>query len=73
MSENVVIQAKSDALTWQADARHRGDSLLAPEDMYREAARSLGSPGAATAVAILATTGCHRCRSATTWRRLLAR
>jgi len=57
MSENVVIQAKSDAFTWQADARHRGDSLLAPEDMYREAARSLGSPGAATAVAILATTG----------------
>ena len=59
MSENVITEAVSDALTWQSDARNRGDQPLAPEDMFKEAARSLGSPGARVAVALLATAGLH--------------
>jgi len=42
MTENVITQAKSDAMQWQVDARNRNDdSPLAPEDLYREAARRM--------------------------------
>jgi len=56
MSENVITEAVSDAMRWQVDARNRDDSL-APEDLYKEGARSLGSSGASTAVALLAVAG----------------
>ena len=56
MIDNVITAAVSDAMKWQVDARNRDDSL-APEDLYREGARSLGSSGANTAVALLAVTG----------------
>ncbi len=57
MIERSVMDAKSDALTWTADARNRGDSPPPPELIYQEAARSLCSPGAATAAAILSASG----------------
>ena len=57
MTENVVAEAKSDAMKWAADARGWVGETLAPEELFREAARALGSPGAATAAAILASTG----------------
>ena len=56
MTDNVIAAAVSDAMKWQVDASNRGDSL-APEDLYKEGARSLGSSGATTAVALLAVAG----------------
>jgi len=47
----------SDAMKWQVDARNRDDNPLAPEDLYKEGARLLGSSGATTAVALLAVAG----------------
>jgi len=56
--EIAIAEAKSDALQWAADARNRvGGQPPSAEDTHREAARALGSPGAAVAVATLATTG----------------
>ena len=57
ITERAVDNARSDAMQWAADARNRNDPPPSAEDMHREAARSLGSPGASTAAAILASTG----------------
>jgi len=56
--ERSVSDAVSDALTWQADSRNRvGGQPPTAEDTYKDAALSLGSPGAAVAVAILSAAG----------------
>ncbi len=58
MTDQTIADARSDALRWQADARNRtGEPPQSAEDTHRDAARALGSPGAAVAVATLATTG----------------
>jgi len=58
MTDQTITDARSDALRWQADARNRtGEPPPSAEDTHREAAQALGSPGAAVAVATLATTG----------------
>jgi len=58
MTDQTITDARRDAMRWQADARNRtGDPAPSAEDTYKEAALALGSPGAAVAVATLATTG----------------
>jgi len=57
MIDNAIAETVSDAMKWQVDARNRDDNPLAPEDLYKEGARSLGSSGATTAVALLAVAG----------------
>lgn len=53
-----VSDAVSDAHTWRAAARNRvGEPPPSAEDTYKEAARALGSPGAAVAVATLSAAG----------------
>jgi len=57
MTETVVNEAKSDALQWASAARNRPDSPLSADDLDKERAQQLPSPGGRTASALLATCG----------------
>ncbi|MBA2768499.1 MAG: hypothetical protein H0U35_05100 [Sporichthyaceae bacterium] len=56
--EQTIIDARSDALRWQADARNRaGESAPSSDELDRERVWALGSAGAHVADALLAITG----------------